>query len=137
MDTDDVFSGTDKGGPAHLRFEIPWTIQATAVLKVKVLPALALTGELGADWGSTRMTKTSAISTTYAFDGWVPGFAAGAGLEWRLTPRLDLIARFAYIGYGKSAVASHFPDGEAWETMTCRPFRISGRAGIVFRIGER
>ncbi len=137
LDTDDAFSGTEKGGPAHLRFEIPWTIRTSAVLKVRILAALALTGELGMEWGSVRLNKTSDTSTRYSSEGWVPGFAAGAGFEWRLSPSLDLSARFAYSGFWERNVSSQFPDGEVWERIAVKSDRLAGRIGILFRIGSR
>ena len=137
LDSDDIFSGTLKGGPSHLRYEIPWTIRAAGVIKVRLFPDLALTGELGMEWGSVRLNKTSATSTSYASESWIPGLAAGAGLEWRLSGKLDLIARFAYTKYRNVSINSQFPDGEVWETVVVKPFRFSGRVGLLFRIGER
>ena len=137
LDSDDVFSGTLKGGPAHLRYEIPWTIRVADVIKVRLFPDLALTGELGMEWGSVRLNKTSATSTSYASKSGIPGLVAGAGLEWRLSGKLDLIARFAYTNYRNVSINSQFPDGEVWETVVAKPFRFSGRVGLLFRIGER
>ncbi|MBN1939742.1 MAG: outer membrane beta-barrel protein [Candidatus Aminicenantes bacterium] len=137
LDTVDEFSGTEKGGPSRLRYEIPWTARASAVFKVRLLPDLALTGEMGLEWGSVRLNKTSAASTSYDFKGWSPGPAAGAGLEWRVSPALDLVARFAYAGYRDMKTTSRFPDGEAWESIVVRPCRLSSRVGVLFRIGPR
>ena len=137
LDTIDDFEGTTKGGPSHLRYEIPWNVRAAAVFKVRILPDIALTGELGMGWGLIRENKTSAVSTMYDYEGWVPGIAAGTGLEWRLSRRLDLVARFAYVGYRAFTYASHFPDGEIWETISDQPSCLSGRIGLLFRIGER
>ena len=137
LDNIDDFEGTTKGGPSHLRYEIPWNVRAAAVFKVRILPDIALTGELGMGWGLSRENKTSAVSTMYDYEGWVPGIAAGTGLEWRLSRRLDLVARFAYVGYRAFTYASHFPDGEIWETISDQPSCLSGRIGLLFRIGER
>jgi len=133
LDSDDVFSGTLKGGPSHLRYEIPWTIRAAGVIKIRLIPDLALTGELGMEWGAVRLNKTSATSTSYASTNWVPGLVAGAGLEWRLSGKLDLIARFAFAKYRDKSLNSRFPDGEIWETIAVRPSHLSGRLGILFR----
>jgi hypothetical protein len=137
LDTIDVFEGTAKGGPSHLRYEIPWNVRATAVFKVRILPDIAVTGELGMGRGLIRENKTSAVSTTYDYQDWVPCVAAGAGLECRLSRKLDLIARFSAVGYRTFTYTSHFPDGELWETVSDQPSGLSGRLGLLFRIGER
>jgi opacity protein-like surface antigen len=137
LDSDDVFSGTLKGGASHLRYEIPWTIRATSVIKARLFPDLALTGELGMEWGSVRLNKTSATSTSYSSEKWIPGLVAGVGLEWRLSGKVDLIARFAYAKYRDVSFNSRFPDGEVWESVVVKPYRLAGMAGLLFRIGPR
>jgi len=135
MDTEDVYAGTPKGGPSHLRYDIPWFAGLSGIAKFRVLPGLAVTADLGMAFSRIRMKKTSASSTSYSYDDWVPALAAGAGLEWDLTSKWALIARFSFIDFREVETISRFPDGEAWETVTGRPNLFSARLGILFRIG--
>lgn len=137
LDSIDAYEGTSRGGASHLEYDMPWNFGASAVLKVHVLPRLAFRGEAGLGRGKVREIKTSASSTNYRFDGWVPYVGAGAGAEWRISRHLDLVGRIFYIKYGSLTYTSRFPDGEVWETVTDRPSAVSARIGIHFRFGDR
>jgi len=137
LDNIDDYEGTPKGGPSHLEYDMPWNYGAAAVLKIRVLPRLAFRGEAGLGRGKVREIKTSASSTNYRFDDWVPYVGVGAGAEWRVSGHLDLVGRVFYVKHGSFTYTSRFPDGEAWETVTDRPSAVSVRLGILFRIGDR
>jgi opacity protein-like surface antigen len=137
METFDVYQGTPKGGASHLAYEIPWHVGAAAVLKVRILPRLALRAEAGLGRGKIREIKTSLTSTNYEFDDWVPYLGAGAGLEWRFSRRLELVGRFTWVEYGSFSYTSRFPDGELWETISDQPSAVSLRIGMNYRFGDR
>ena len=122
LDTVDVYEGTPRGGPASLRYAIPWSAGVAVRPAVRLLGPVALVLEGGAGWGLVEQTKTSATSTRYDRSEWTPWLSVATGLRLA-TPEATwwVEALYRWTWYASYTLTGAFPDGTAWEALRDEP----------------
>lgn len=132
LDTVDEYSGTARGGPARLAFEMPFFYDALARPRL-ILPAgFSAFGEAGLRYGYQRLKKESEASTRYEISKWTPAFVFGGGLCFEALDNLSIYAVYRYAIFDAAGTESFFPDGGPWENVEVRSRSQSIGLGMIF-----
>ena len=132
LDTVDEYSGTDKGGPARLTFEIPYFYDAMVRPHISLPANFSLFGEAGLRYGYLHFKKVSDSSTRYEISEWTPGFVAGGGLQFDALRNLSLYVTYRYATFDSGNTESVFPDGTPWEKVEVKSRTQSVGVGAVY-----
>lgn len=121
LDVVDEYSGTAQGGPASLRYDIPWGYSFGLVPGFRIHPSTRIVAELGIGQSLVREVKTSDQSTRYDYSEWTFHWELGAGIHQRLGELLELRGTYRYTRCVSFSYPGAFPDGTVWEHVTDSP----------------
>ncbi len=132
LDTVDEYSGTDRGGPARLNFEMLYFYDLLARPRL-ILPAgFSAFGEAGLRYGYLHVKKESASSTQYGISSWEPAIVFGGGAQFDILDSLSIYASYRYAIFDAARTESYFPDGEPWEAVEIKSRSQSVSFGIIY-----
>ena len=117
LDTVDEFEGSDRSGRSRLTYKIPFSGDLLIRPRLLLPSKFSVFGEAGVRCGWLDFQKESETSTHYKISKWAPGFIAGGGLQYDVSPELAFQAVYRYAIMDERKTTSAFPDGLPWERV--------------------